>query len=808
MAKNSKRHPVTIDLNQFKLHIDFKKRLELTLHFNSPSRKFYLSVIAFVVNEMKRLGKFTSIPLEGHHDLLALLNESVGGSAGSSKEESLVPRIYKKWKGALPDLEEAPLFKVLGRKKKYDEGAGKTYPFTEAEKDNWANLFEYIGSEENLRLKFALDKIGAGLDDVVIIYEDSVNGDAWDRFLLGLKKEVEKVPETKPIQPISEAPEVPVSLARERESGSQVRYRRIALIATVVVIVGAAAWGIWELSLKPAQVKKASMKRMAFPLPDKPSIAVLPFVNMSDDRSQEIFTDGLTDDLITDLSKISGLFVIARNSTFVYKGKSLPIQQVAEDLGVRYVLEGSVRREEDQVRINAQLVDATTGQHLWAERFDGNMRDVFSLQDKINQKIVAALAVKLTAGEKTLVGQKGTQNPAAYEEFLKGRAHHLRFTREDCAKAEACFKRAIALDPDYSQAKASLALLYADGAGQGMLPTFKMSYLEVRLTVRYYLTEAMKQPTSTAYQVAAHMSTLLRQFDEAISLVDKALALDPNDPACHLVACRVLSAAGKPAEGLEHGKIALRLDPLNPARYLSYIGLAHFCMGEWEEAVTAAKQALKLNPEENFAAVGYLAAIYAHQGRDEEAKAVAQKFRRGRPPDFVFPPPLMFYRWPFKDRGVVYSVLEGLQKTGLVGQWPEYIHVSKEDQVTGEDLKTLFYPSKIIGLAPDGSEWAQEVTKDGEVIFRSASLKEGVDTGKTWGDAIYRSASLAEGVDTGRSWVEGDRIWFQFQKHTSGIAYCLTTFKNPRGTPQGKNEYVTFSDFAMSTFSPAAQGSR
>ena len=254
MTENTKHRPVTIDLNQFKLHIDLKKRLELTLHFNSPSRKFYLSVIAFVVNEMKGLGKFTSIPLEGHHDLLALLNESVGGSAGSSKEENLVPRIYKKWKGALPDLEEAPLFKVLGRKKKYDEVAGKTYPFTEAEKDNWANLFEYIGSEDNLRLKFALDKIGAGLDDVVIIYEDSVNGDAWDRFLLSLKKEVEKVPETKPIEPISEAPEFPVLPAREKGSGFHGRYRRIALIAMVVAIVGATAWGIWELSLKPTLV--------------------------------------------------------------------------------------------------------------------------------------------------------------------------------------------------------------------------------------------------------------------------------------------------------------------------------------------------------------------------------------------------------------------------------------------------------------------------------------------------------------------------------------------------------------------------
>ena len=187
MTENTKFHPITIDLNQFKLHIDLKNKIELTLHFNSPSRRFYLSVIAFLVNEMKRLGKITSIPLEGHHGLLALLNETVGGSAGSSDKENLLPRIYRKWKDALPNLEEGPLFKVLGRKKEYDEGKSRTYYFTEDEKDRWANLFEYIGSEENVRLKFAIDKIGAGLDDVDIVYEDSLNGDAWEKFISSLR---------------------------------------------------------------------------------------------------------------------------------------------------------------------------------------------------------------------------------------------------------------------------------------------------------------------------------------------------------------------------------------------------------------------------------------------------------------------------------------------------------------------------------------------------------------------------------------------------------------------------------------------
>ena len=146
MTEITESHPITIDLNQFKLHIELKNRIAVTLHFNSPSRKFYLSVIAFIVNEMKRLGKITFIPLEGHHDLLVLLNETIGGAAGSSEEENLLSRIYRKWQHALPNLEEAPLFMVLGKKKRYEEGIGKTYHFTEAENDSWANLFEYKGS--------------------------------------------------------------------------------------------------------------------------------------------------------------------------------------------------------------------------------------------------------------------------------------------------------------------------------------------------------------------------------------------------------------------------------------------------------------------------------------------------------------------------------------------------------------------------------------------------------------------------------------------------------------------------------------
>jgi adenylate cyclase len=513
------------------------------------------------------------------------------------------------------------------------------------------------------------------------------------------------------------------------------------------------------------------------PLPDKPSIAVLPFVNMSDDKGQEYFSDGLTEDLITDLSKISGLFVIARNSTFVYKGKSVNVQQVSRELGVKYVLEGSVRRAGDQVRINAQLIDATSAQHLWAERYDGSMRDVFSLQDKINQKIVAALAVKLTADEKAQVGKKETNNLAAYEEFLKGREHYLKFTVEDLAKAMTCFKRAIELDPNYRRARAALALLYYNIAARGpiMQDALKINYGEARLRARQYLMNAMEEPISVTYMLSGLMNLTLRQWDEAISQFEKALALDPNDPLLYVGLTWVLSMSGRPAEGMEYAKSGMRLDPLNPARYLAQIGVAHFCMGEWQEAVTPSEQALKLNPEEGiWAAV--LASAYAHLGRTEEAKAAYQVCRQRVGTD------LSLYFWPFKDSRVEESFVEGLIKAGWSGGRFVSVHVSKKDQITGEHLKQFYYPSTTIGYGIGSWQMSQEFAEDGTVTMSAAGLPGG--------------------VDTGRSWLE-DKICIQFQKYSAGLAFCRTTFRNPRGTPQGNDEYLGFSDLASTTFSRA-----
>ena len=453
----SSRPSIQIDLNEFKLHLHLKGRTQLTLHFNSPSRRFYLSVIGLVVNEMKRLGKIKSIPLQEHLDLLVLLNETIGGAAGSSDKENLLPRIYKKWKDALPNLEEAPLFKVLGRKKEEGDGAiGKIYSFTDVEKDGWANLFEYMGSEENVRLKFAIDKIGVGLNETSIIFGDSRNGEAWDQFIASLEKGRKE--ESEPVEEaaVSEPPAVPSSPHEERKISWFSRYRWVML----AVVIGIVAGAIWKIYLSPAPIPIASVDRMKYPLPDNPSIAVLPFVNMSGDPKQEFFCDGITEEIITALSRVPGLFVIARYSTFTYKGKAVKVKQVSEELGVRYVLEGGVQKSADRIRITVQLIDALTGHHLWAERYDRDLKDIFALQDEITMKIITALQVKLRPGETVHLMAKGAKNIDAYIKLLQAIELTGRGTKEGNAQTKKLLEEAIALDPTYPRLYVCLALAH------------------------------------------------------------------------------------------------------------------------------------------------------------------------------------------------------------------------------------------------------------------------------------------------------------------------------------------------------------
>jgi len=654
MIENARHPPITIDLNQFRLHIDLKNRIKLTLDFKSPSRKFYLSLIAFVVNEMKRLGEITSIPLEGHHDLLVLLNETIGEAAGSSEKESLLPRIYRKWQQALPNLEEAPLFKVVGRKKEFDEGVGKTYSFTEAEKDSWANLFDYRGSEENVRLRFSIDRIGASLDDVAIIYEGYENGEAWERFILSLKQRGEE--KSKPVEPVTEEPSAPVTPVKEKKVPLLKRWQWVALAIVLIVAVLV----IWRVYFYTPTGRVASIERMAFPLPDKPSIAVLPFTNISGDPKEDYFSDGLTEQIITNLSTFQRLFVIARNSTFVYKGKSVKIQKVAEDLGVRYVMEGSVQKSGDKVRIAAQLVDAITGGHVWSEHYDREFKDLFALQDEITIKILQAMRIELTDGEQARRWTKGgTKNLKAYVLNYQGIGFSGRGTKQDNDTARHLFEEAIALDPKYACAYINLGTTHFWDARNGWSESPAKSIQKALELAQKAL--SMDDSIDMGHSLLGAIYLVMRQHDKAIAEGERAVALNPNGALAFIWLAGMVGVSGRWEESVMYAKQSIRLSPFPGPLQYDVLGRAYFMTGKYDEAILILKKAVQINPDFLPAHI-FLAACYSSMGRDAEAKASAKEVLRINP-KFTFES--YAKRLTYKNQADIECEMTALKKAGL-----------------------------------------------------------------------------------------------------------------------------------------------
>ncbi len=306
---------------------------------------------------------------------------------------------------------------------------------------------------------------------------------------------------------------------------------KLALAAVVFVIIGAISVTLWNTYFRPPPVEIASVEKMAFPLPDKPSIAVLPFDNLSDDPKQGYFSDGLTEQIITNLSKLPNFFVIARNSTFTYKGKPVKVKQVSEELGVRYVLEGSVQKSGDRVRITAQLIDAITGHHLWAERYDRELVDVFSLQDEITMKVLTALRVKLTAGEQARIVARNTDNIDAYLLFLQA-VHHLRKThQEGIIMARKLCEEAIALDPNFADPYRVLAWTHLEDVWFGWSKSSRESFKKAVELAEQSLALDNTNPNTVA--LVGHMSLLKRQHEKAIAEGERSIALDPNSANNH-----------------------------------------------------------------------------------------------------------------------------------------------------------------------------------------------------------------------------------------------------------------------------------
>ena len=393
-------------------------------------------------------------------------------------------------------------------------------------------------------------------------------------------------------------------------------------------------------------------------LPDKPSIAVLPFLNLSGDPEQEYFSDGMTEDLITDLSKISSLFVISRNSVFLYKGSTVKPEEVCKELGVRYILEGSVRKAGNRVRITAQLIDATTGYHLWAERYDGQLDDIFALQDEVLQQIVAALAVKLTAGEQARVGSAPTQNLEAYDAFVRGREEYRRLVREANMQARQLFEQAIGLDPDYAEAYAFLGRTYLKEVVNQW--NVDPSTIEKVFTYGQKAVE-LDESQPTAHETLAYALLAKKQYDEAISEARTALSYDPNFADAYVSLGEILSFAGQPAEAVPLIEQAMRLNPRYTPDYLWALGHAHKLLGNNEEAISLLKRVITRNPDHLVAHL-MLAASYSETGQHAAAHAATKEILRINP---NYSLAVAQGRMPYKDAEVIEHQLENLRKAGL-----------------------------------------------------------------------------------------------------------------------------------------------
>ena len=381
--------------------------------------------------------------------------------------------------------------------------------------------------------------------------------------------------------------------------------RRIAILALAAVLLAGSVVAWFAFDLRPWRAVRT------------PSIAVLPFANLSGDPKFEYFSDGITEDIATDLSKLSGLLVIARNSAFAFKDQPLALKSVAEALDVRYVLEGSVRRSGNDLRVTAKLIDTHTGAHLWAERYDRQMQDIFSVQDDVTRNIVAALALTLTDEEKQSVARRYTRSVEAYDLLLRGQSLYARANREDNARARELYRKAIGLDPKFARAHAALALTHTEdfrlGWSADPSASIKMGIALARQAV------ALDESIPQTHWALGYVYVTDKRFNEGSAAAERAIQLDPNHADAYTTLAYGRVYQGRSQEAITLVRKAMRLNPRYPAQYPSILGRAYFHLGRYDEAVDTLRHSLDLNAVRTPPRL-YLILSYVAQGKLDEAR--------------------------------------------------------------------------------------------------------------------------------------------------------------------------------------------
>jgi len=531
-------------------------------------------------------------------------------------------------------------------------------------------------------------RIGINLGDVMVdgesIYGDGVNiaarleslseaggicisGTAFDqvknKLNLGYKylgeQTVKNISEPVRVYRVMTEPEAAGKVLGEKRT-KPTPWQRPVTVLVIILIVIAAAIAIWKFYIRPTPpVEVASKEKMAFTLPDKPSIAVLPFTNMSGDPKEDYFGDGLAEEIITALSKTPKLFVIARNSTFVFKGKPASIKQVAETLGVQYVLEGSVRKTGNKVRITAQLIDALSGRHLWAERYDRDLKDIFAIQDEISLKITSVLNVKLSDGEIALFLGKGTKNLEAYLRLIQARDLFIRLNKENNAQAKRLVEEVITMDPNYAMAYALLAISYCYdvifGASQSPRESIARGIEMAQKSI------SLNNKISFPHGALSLLYFLKNDYDKAISEAEIGVALEPNSAYSYNFLGHALNYSSRYSEAISAFEKSIRFDPIPP--YVTLNGLAHSLrmVGRYEEAVSIFKKLLQKLPDNLLGQLG-LTATYSMMGRDADARAQAKEVLRIDP---NFSVDSYSKRVSYKNKDDWNRYMDALRKAGL-----------------------------------------------------------------------------------------------------------------------------------------------
>jgi adenylate cyclase len=446
--------------------------------------------------------------------------------------------------------------------------------------------------------------------------------------------------------------------------------RKMTLVALAILLVAAVGVGLWQAFLQPAApppappVEKADPAKMALPLPELPSIAVLPFMNLSEDPKQQLLCDGITDNIINALSKVPRLFVIARNSTFTYKGKAVAAKQVSEDLGVRYVLEGGIQRSGDRVRITAQMVDALTGSQLLSERFDGETADLFNMQDDITFKVLRAVHVQLGGAAISSRYYKGTHGLDCLLKFQEALGILQRFTMADTRQAQKIAEEGLAMCPESPTFYRLLAVVNMNYYWFDLSKS-PQGYIE-KAEEFLQKTLAMDENNSDAYGNLSQLYLVRRDYDRAVAEAEKSLSLDPGSAWGLWRYARVLTAAGRPEEAIPLQEKAIRLNPLAPAPFYGDLGLAYRLTGRFEEAVRFYKKASERAPND-FWFHAHLAAVYIMMGRDEEARAEAAEVLRINP---RFSVESYAKITTLKDRSAVDKSSDAMRRAGLPDRAP------------------------------------------------------------------------------------------------------------------------------------------